>query len=260
MKLWMMKKISKLTFIFLVFSILFSQDYSLMDIYWEPDSPNKGDDIIIHVDVSETEFFRYAYIMNIHLSVDKKEYSTYPMFRNYDKGLFIWSYKYTVDEDLYFQIDNNYAFNDIATNLIKVSGKDYFSNIKEYLLLKDYGKAIVLLNELIEKYPKQEIGADAEFMIAEIYLNDFKEYQMASEYYNNIVQNYSKSFNAVKKSMFTLGYIYANYLEYYSDAIEVYRKFQETYPDDPLLPSIDYELNILSSINKAIEDLLNSSK
>ena len=222
--------------------------------------PNKGDDIIIYADVSGTEFFRYAYTMNIHLSVDKKEYSTYPMVRDYDKGLFIWSYRYTVDEDLYFQIDNNYAFNDISTKLIKVSENDPFLYIKESLLLKDYGNAIILLNELIAKHPQEQLAAEAEFMIAEIYLNDFKEYEIASKHYDAIVQNYSKSFNSVKKSMFTLGYIYANYLEYYSDAITTYKKFQEIYPDDPLLPSIDYELEILSSVNETIENLLNSSK
>jgi len=256
----MMKKINKFFFIALFYSFLISQDYSLIDIHWEPEFPKKGDDIIIYADLSNTEFFRYAYQMNIHLSTDAKNYSTYPMSRDYGKGMFMWVYKYRINQDIHFQIDNNYGFNDIAGNLIKISNDDPFILIKESLLLKDYGNAITLLNEIIEKYSQEELAAEAEFMIAEIYLNDFKEYEIASKYYDSIVRNYPKSFNSVKKSMFTLGYIYANYLEYYSDAIAVYEKFQETYPDDPLLPSINYELDILSSINKTIEDLLNSSK
>ena len=260
MKLSMMKKINKNIFIFFLFSFLLSQDYSLMNIYWEPEFPDKGSEITIYVDVSETEFFRYAYQMNIHLSTDSENYSTYAMSRDYSKGMFMWIYKYDINEDIYFQIDNNDGFNDINVKMIPLSDFDPFSAVKESLLLKDYTKAITLLEEVTNKYPGKEVAAEAQFMIAEIYLNDFKEYEMASEYYHNIVQDYSKSFNSVKKSMFTLGYIYANYLDYYSDAIATYKSFKNTYPYDPLLPSIDYELEILSSVDKTIEALLNSSK
>ena len=260
MKLWMMKKINKNIFIFFIFTFLFSQDYSLMNIYWEPKSPNKGDEIIIYVDVSGTEFFRYAYQMNIHFSTDSENYSTYAMSRDFSKGMFMWNYKYKINENTYFQIDNNDRFNDINVNMIALSNFDPFSTIRESLLLKDYAKAITLLEEITSKHPEKELAAEAQFMIAEIYLNDFKEYEIASKYYDNIVQNYSKSFNSVKKSMFTLGYIYANYLDYYSDAIATYKSFKTIYPSDPLLPSIDYELEILSSVNKTIEALLNSSK
>ena len=75
MKLLMMKKISKNTFIFFIFSFLFSQDYSLTEIYWEPEFPNKGDEVTIYADVSNSEFFRYAYQMNIHLSIDLENYN-----------------------------------------------------------------------------------------------------------------------------------------------------------------------------------------
>ena len=260
MKLLMMKKISKNTLIFFICSFIFSQDYSLTEIYWEPEFPNKGDEVIIYADVSNSEFFRYAYQMNIHLSIDLEHYSTYAMSRDYSKGMFLWTYTYTINEETSFQVDNNYGFNNIDVNTIYISDFDPFLSVKESLLLKDYAKAITLLEELINRYPQKEIAAESEFMIAEIYLNDFKEYEIASKYYDAIVQKYSESFNSVKKSMFTLGYIYANYLDYYSDAISIYKRFQSTYPNDPLLPSIDYELEILSSVNKTIETLLNSSK
>ena len=60
--------------------------------------------------------------------------------------------------------------------------------------------------------------------------------------------------------MFTLGYIYANYLDYYSDAIFIYSEFKRKYPNDDLISSINYELQNLAKINKEIESLLNSSK
>ena len=97
-------------------------------------------------------------------------------------------------------------------------------------------------------------------MIAEIYLNDFKEYGIASTYYKSIIENYPTSFNSVKKSIFTLAYVYANHLEYYTDAINFYKKFKDVYPNDPLIQSVDYELDLLFSISTTIDSLLNSSK
>ena len=256
-----MMKISKNIFIILVLSFVVCQDYSLMNIYWEPESPNKGNDMTIYADVSSAEFFKYSHQMNIHLSIDGKKYSTYAMSKDYNQGLFTWAYQYKINQNIYFQIDNNYGFNDIDTHLIKIS--DYGNPLEEaHILLgkQDYQGCILALKNVINNYQGKVIAAKAEYMIAEILLNDFEEYSLAANYYKNIISSYPYNYQEVKKSMFTLSYIYANYLGYYSDAIAVYRKFQEIYPSDPLLPSIDYELEILSSVNKGIEDLLNSSK
>jgi len=253
-----MKRISKQISIFLLFSFAISQDYSSIDIYWEPEFPNKGDEVIIYADVSNSESFKYAYQMNIYLSIDSNNYSTYTMNRDYRTGMFTWTYQYNINADTYFQIGDNNS--DVNTIIIKDSETDLFISVKELLLLKDYGKAISLLENISSDYSDEEIASDAEFMIAEIYLNDFKEYKIAADYYLSIIDNYSKSFSSVKKSMFTLGYIYANYLDYYSDAIDIYKKFKLTYANDALLPSIDYELELLSDIEKSINSLLNSSK
>ena len=103
----MMKKINKLTLIILFYSLLISQDYSLINISWEPESPNKGEEIAISADVSESDFFKYSYQMNIHLSIDEENYLTYPMSRDYNQGLFVWTYKYNINQDIYF---HNHTF------------------------------------------------------------------------------------------------------------------------------------------------------
>ena len=74
------------------------------------------------------------------------------------------------------------------------------------------------------------------------------EYEIASKYYDTIVENYSESFNSVKKSMFTLAYVYANHLDYYTDAIDIYERFKKEYPDDDLIVSINYELENVKDI------------
>ena len=53
------------------------------------------------------------------------------------------------------------------------------------------------------------------------------------------------------------GYVYNNYLNAYSDAIEMYTNFQSTYPEDNLIPSVEYELECLEVINIKIDSLKN---
>ena len=260
MKLSMMKKISKNSFIILLCSFVISQDYSLINIYWEPEFPSKGDDITIYADVSNSEFFKYSYQMNIHLTLDLKKYFTHAMSRDYSKGLFIWTYKYNLNQDIHFQIDNNDGFNDISSNLIEISDIDPFLLVKESLLSKDYTTAMLSLNEIVSSYKGSEIAAKAKYMEAEIYLNDFKEFEIAASSYSEIINNYPPHYNVVKKSIFTLAYVYANHLDYYSDAINMYNKFKELYPNDDLIMSIDYELDLLEESKSTIDLLLNTPK
>ena len=52
-----------------------------------------------------------------------------------------------------------------------------------------------------------------------------------------------------------IGYVYNNYLDAYSDAIEYYHLFQANYPDDELMPSVEYELESLNNIQSTIDSL-----
>ena len=53
-----------------------------------------------------------------------------------------------------------------------------------------------------------------------------------------------------------VAYIYSNYLEDYSLAMVKYDLFLEKYPDDELIPSVDFELEGLRQHQQTI-DLLN---
>ena len=52
-----------------------------------------------------------------------------------------------------------------------------------------------------------------------------------------------------------IAYIYNNYLEAYSDAIINYKLFKDKYPTDELIPSVEYELEGLKSIQTKIDSL-----
>ena len=120
----------------------------------------------------------------------------------------------------------------------------------------DLTQAIINLENIINKYPMHDIAGEAQYLLAEIYLNDIKNFDIAVEHYQKSINNYSNS-KIAKNSLFMLGYVYNNFLTSYTDAIESYRSFLIKYPNDELIPSVRYELESLSNIEKT-KDSLNS--
>ena len=124
--------------------------------------------------------------------------------------------------------------------------------VREYL--KD---SITSYKDIISKYPDNDLSAKAQFQIADIYLNDTKDFEYAVNEFKKVVDKYYNH-EVAKKSLFMIAYIYNNYLDAYSDAIVHYNLFKEKYPDDELIPSVQYELDGLKEIQSTI-DSLNSS-
>ena len=52
-----------------------------------------------------------------------------------------------------------------------------------------------------------------------------------------------------------IAYVYNNYLNAYSDAIITYKLFKEKYPNDELIPSVEFELEGLKDIQSTIDSL-----
>ena len=52
-----------------------------------------------------------------------------------------------------------------------------------------------------------------------------------------------------------IAYVYNNYLDAYSDAINYYNLFKEKYPNDELIPSVEYELDGLKVFQSTIDSL-----
>ncbi len=120
--------------------------------------------------------------------------------------------------------------------------------------LKD---SITGYKEIISRYPDHDLSANAQFQIADIYLNDTKDFEYAVNEFKKVIDKHSNH-EVAKKSLFMIAYIYNNYLDTYSDAIIYYNLFKEKYPNDELIPSVQYELDGLKVIQSTI-DSLNSS-
>ena len=91
-------------------------------------------------------------------------------------------------------------------------------------------ESITSFKSILEKYPSDNFAAEAQFQIADIYLNDVKDFEFAVEEFQKVVVQYPEH-EVSKKSLFMIAYIYNNYLEAYSDAIINYNLFMEKYPD-----------------------------
>ena len=69
-----------------------------------------------------------------------------------------------------------------------------------------------------------------------------------------VVEKYPNH-EVAKKSLFMIAYIYNNYLSSYTDAIDNYTLFINKYPNDELIPSVEYELEGLFEIEGIIDSL-----
>ncbi len=121
------------------------------------------------------------------------------------------------------------------------------------------GQSITSLKKIIDNFNSSNRAAEAQFQIADIYLNDVKDYDIALIEFQKVIDNYEKS-EMAKKAIFMMGYIYSNNLDAYSFAMDYYNDFKAKYPNDELIASVDYELEILSKYQSKIDSLNSIAK
>ena len=115
-------------------------------------------------------------------------------------------------------------------------------------------ESITSFKIILEKYPTDNFAAKSQFQIADIYLNDVKDFDFAVEEFQKVVDLYP-AHEVSKKSLFMIAYIFNNYLNAYSDAIITYKLFKNKYPNDELIPSVEFELEGLKNIQSTIDSL-----
>ena len=136
------------------------------------------------------------------------------------------------------------------------SAETLWEQAAQYRIEENLKDAIVNLQSIINNHPKHELAGKAQFHIADIYLNDVRDYEFAIDEFKKVVENHPEHVMA-KKAIFMIGYVYNNYLDAYSDAMEYYYLFQAKFPDDELIPSVVFELESLEK-NLPVIDSLNT--
>ena len=252
------KNYFSLVLLIFYFNLLFSNE-----IYLES-HPQQNELLKIYYNSSDSVIPEY--IFPVHIMIELYDITgkslnqiKTTMVRAYWKGKDWWLCelivpKSAVNADARFSASNldfdccseNFTFNlnDLEDSEVTLP---LLSSAKQLIIDKNYKDGILILNNIIASNSDSDLAAECIYIISEVYLNDFNEYEISTMFLKDIIENYSHT-SIAKKSIFSLAYIYANYLHYYSNAIELYEKFKTIYPSDDLIPSIDYELDVLRNI------------
>ena len=121
---------------------------------------------------------------------------------------------------------------------------------------QDFNNCLVVLHDIVNSSNNEDYITKSLFLISEIYLNEFKNYDITIEFLNKILWDYPNS-DLAKRSLFTKAYINSNYIQSYTIAQELYNQFLSKYPEDDLVPSVKYELDELNKHSDTIQKLLN---
>ena len=132
--------------------------------------------------------------------------------------------------------------------------KNHLEMAQQFREENNFGEAIVELRSIVNNFPNLKQAPEAQFQIAEIYMNDVKDYDFAIKEFQQIIILFPNE-SIVPKAAFMVGYIYVNYLDAYSHALRCYRKFLIDYPNHELIPSVEYEINGLIKFETVIDSL-----
>tara|TARA_Y100001980_G_C14542450_1_gene320810 strand:- start:127 stop:2259 length:2133 start_codon:yes stop_codon:yes gene_type:complete len=102
-------------------------------------------------------------------------------------------------------------------------------------------ESVEILFGLIGKYPENELTPKAQYMLGDIYMNDFRDFALAIEEYGKVLERHSGS-EQEPHALFMIGYIHANVLGEQDVAKEKYDEFLNKFPEHELAPSIKFEL------------------
>ncbi len=149
----------------------------------------------------------------------------------------------------------------ILTILIIISGcglfksaEDLFSEAEQKRNMGEAKAALVLLQKVVDKHSDHEIAPNAQYLIAEIYYRDLRDFTMAINQYENLMVQFPES-KQVPFSLFMQGFIYANMLADFENAKDHYSQFLQKYPNHELFQSVGFELKYLGRDIKEIPEL-----
>jgi len=129
---------------------------------------------------------------------------------------------------------------------------EYILNKTESLRKKKQQKdALNHLMFMLDTYPNLELSSKAQYMLGDIYMNDFRDFKTAIQEYRKVIKNFEKS-EQEPHALFMIGYIYANILNDVQSAHVEYEQFLERFPNHELAPSVEFEIKYLG---KSIEEI-----
>jgi len=138
----------------------------------------------------------------------------------------------------------------------KSNSNDLWEEAQNYYSSKEYDSCVRNLQIIISSNDRSENLIKSKYLLSEIFLNEYNRYDISIDFLKDIIKNHSNH-ELAKKSLFTLAYVYGNYLDAYTDAYDNYVLFLSKYPEDELVPSIKYELENLQPFLDTINEIIN---
>ena len=120
-------------------------------------------------------------------------------------------------------------------------------------------EAIIILEQLISKFTDHEKAPEAQYLIAEIYYRDLRDFSQSIREYEKLMNDFPNS-SKVPFALFMQGFIYANTLSDFDLAKNSYTKFLEKYSNHDLAESVSFELKYLGLDIKEIPTLKHLTK
>ena len=120
-------------------------------------------------------------------------------------------------------------------------------------------EAIIILEQLISKFTDHEKAPEAQYLIAEIYYRDLRDFSQSIREYEKLMNDFPNS-SKVPFALIMQGYIYANTLSDFDLAKNSYSKFLEKYSNHDLAESVSFELKYLGLDIKEIPTLKHLTK
>ena len=120
-------------------------------------------------------------------------------------------------------------------------------------------ESIIILKQLLSKFTEHEKASEAQYLIAEIYYRDLRDFSKSIEEYEKLKNNFPNS-SKVPFALFMQGFIYANMLSDYDFAKTYYSEFLEEYSNHELAESVSFELKYLGLDIKEIPTLKHLTK
>jgi len=114
-------------------------------------------------------------------------------------------------------------------------------SLRKQKLLKE---SVAHLMLMIGKYEEHELSSKAQYMLGDVYMNDFRDFTTAIQEYRKVLEKYIGS-DQEPHALFMIGYIYANIINDEKSARVEYESFLEKFSNHELAPSVKFEIDYL---------------
>ena len=121
-------------------------------------------------------------------------------------------------------------------------------SLRKRKLLKE---AVDHLMYMTGEYAQHELTPKAQYMLGDMYMNDFRDFTTAIQEYRKVSEKFVGS-GQEPHALFMIGYIYANILNDTKSAQIEYESFLNKFPNHELSPSVKFEIDYLG---KSIEEI-----